>query len=429
MNDIKLVYRKEFDLYDDIFKISYSYSGIPHSDVVPNGLMVKEILKRLEEIWDDIPQYTKLIKEESDNNLSCLILASNSPHVTLPSIGKNALLSEKILIPHPMLYYLNLNGVQGPYYQPEAWAEEFMKSALYICSLRDWISDDIIRLIPTPSQWSKNVENRKDNTLKKEYQEKALKNFKPELYEKDFIIESLTDMDDKMREFILNKMKKENFKNYCEIINRLNEVPSYPEWLNIKTANTKQIFIMGVMLNPVEVKYLINNWNIYVNPLGIIEKNRLINDMKTNYNVVNKYINDVNINFPKNLPLNYIYDCRKSGMLYDFRKYMLEQYEKVRNINTEEDIQNVQKLFSETIDNELQKLDADLKGISKDLGKGIFDTAINNAGPLYELTKGNISISSLFSLVGSAANNIVPKIHKYRKSKKNPLIILYNIKN
>ncbi len=431
MENITSVYLKEFDLYDDIFKIKYKDDDMPYSNIKPSGNMVAEILVRLEEIWNDIPTYVANIRQESDITLSCLMLAPKLPHITIPAINRNALFSEKIILPHPMLYYLKLRGPYGPYNMPDSWAEEFMKSTLYICSLRNWISDDIIRLIPSPSQWSNNVNQRvnsfqSEGYLNKEKYEKYNDIIKEN--EDEFTIDLLNTMDDKLKQFVLEEIKKENLQKYKRIKDELEQQPKYPDWFNVNSNTSSSIFHTGVMLHPIEVKYLISNWNIYIDPLSSISKISLIDNIQTKYNAVNNYLKDVDIAFLKNAPLNYIYDCRKSGLLSDFRKYMLEQYENIRNINDLESFEKVQDIFNKTIDDHVDKLNNEIRTFYSDMLKSVVDIGSNNLGTMYDLERGTISISSIINIAGKLAYKLVPRVRSFTKAKKNPLIVLHKIK-
>ena len=432
MIDIKSIYKKEFDLYDDVFNISYGNDGMPRSRVVPTEGMVKEILKRLTEIWDDVSGYNEILRKESFDKLSCLLLASKAPHVTMPAISRNALFSERILLPHPMLYLQTLQGEQGPFYMPDVWAEEFMKSALYICSLRDWIADDFIRLIPPPCLYSNNVKQRVNSTIitashKKTGLEQHVKNLSNNT---QVIVELLTEMDNDMRQFLLNKMRNEDKKKYDEVVVELEKEPEYPEWLKINARKNSrgEIWHTGVGLHNIEIKYLANNWNLYLNPLSMIQKSVLIEELNTKHNVVSNFVESIDIQFPKNAPLKYIYHCRKSGLLSNFRNYLLKQYEQIRDIDSEEQANLIQENFNNTINSQVEALNIELKDFNRELIKDIIDVGASNIGLGFDLATNNFSVSSIMNLAGGALSRSVPKIKRYKELKKNPLIVLHNMR-
>lgn len=430
--DIKSLYIKEFDFYDDIFKINYNDNSMPYSNVVPDGKIVKEIMKQLPKIWDNIQSYTQKLKTECDSNLTSLIIGANAPHKVLPAISRTALFTKKIFIAHPMLFYLTLEGSDGPQCQPEAWAETFMKAALYMCSLRDWVAEDYLRFIPLPSQYSENVKNRiKYSLINDKIDEKKMRDLFMD-NKLDSTVEIITEMDDSLRKFFLEKLRKEDKNFYNQIIEALKDEPEYPKWMNIPINKESHgsIFHTGVNLHPVEVKYLAKNWNVYITPLTNFAKIRFDENIKTKYNAVNNFLYDIPIKFPNNVPINYIYKMKTEGLLSEFSDYLVEQYDEIRNLSSEDDFNAIQEKFNVTIKEQLEKMEYEINSKYKSLLKDILEVGINSIGGIgYGFSQGEISISSLINIVGGGLFKGVQGYRNIRKAKKNPLIVLHKISN
>lgn len=430
--DIKKLYKKEFELYDEVFEIDYRDDDIPYSKITPRGSMVTEVLKQLKDIWSDISQASKVLKDESESYLSCLLLTGPQPHRALPNISRSALFNERIFIPHPMLSYLDLLGEKGPFYKPDEWATQFLRTALYISSLRKWVTDDFLRLVPNPSKWSNNVKDRVSMTyLMSEDKKEKLINEMKEKYkfsykdEGEFFAEFLADSDSEIRQLILDKLKRENPKLYEIVMDSIKSQPIMPEWLEFNNINRVkgEIIHNGVVFHPIEVQYLINNWNIYITPTTKLMECRMLDNM-TEKNIINNFLYKFPVKFPNDIPNELMYSLRKSGLLENFRKYLLEQLENLSIASNEEDFAKLNDLYNNTIMEKYMELEEELETAKSGILKDILDVSLNNLGTFM---KGSIDVSIAMNFAGGLISKTVPRVKKHLKARKNPLIVLHKI--
>ena len=430
MDVLKAIYRREFELYEEIFAIRYREDGNPYTEVPPTGSMVVEVLKRLKDIWINVLPLVDGLKMESEGRLSCLLLAGGNPHRALPAISKTALFAERIFIPHPMLFMFELRGCDGPYFRPQDWAPQFMRTALFIISLRNWIADDFLRLIPCPCQWNENIKSRVKQTLSWTV-EKAMESYgahMSELNSTDSFAEYLADIEPDLRNFMLKKLEREDPNHHKELLLALDKQPEYPDWLKIPISKESkgEIIHQGVFMHPLEVRYLLNNWNFYVTPIAKIEKVRLINNMNNN-NVINDFLLNLPVELPSDVSLEQMYQLRKSGLLNNFRGYLLTEYEKIRNSTNEEDLLKFQEMFSATLNSKLDELSQELELAKTGILKDVLDVGIRNIGTSYTFAQGSLSIATVLNVAGSIMAKAIPRIHRNRRAHKNPLIVLHKL--
>lgn len=431
MDTIKAIYRLEFDLYEDIFKIRYREDGNPYAEAPPTGGMVLEVLKRLKDIWVNVGPLVDDLKMESEDRLSCLLLAGGNPHRALPSISRTALFAERIFIPHPMLFMFELRGYDGPYFRPQEWAPQFMRTALFILSLRNWIADDFLRLLPCPCQWNENIKGRVKQTLSWTV-EKAMESHGAHMTEEnstESFAEYLADIEPDLKDFILKKMKREDPSHYKKLLLALDKQPEYPDWLQIPRSEESkgEILHQGIFMHPLEVRYLLNNWNVYVTPIAKIEKIRLINNISSK-NVINDFLINLPVEFPTDVSLEQMYQLRKSGLLNNFRDYLLTEYDKIRNSINEEDLLKSQEMFSDTLNSQLDELSQELELAKTGILKDLLEVGIQNIGTSYALCQGSLTIATALNAAGGLINRAIPRFQRNRRAHKNPLIVLHEIK-
>lgn len=434
MSIVKETILKEIDFLQTEFGITFNDHGMPVIRSVIKPSVVLETIRFIRSIWLD--RATIISAERAiiaNGNPTALVWDGPQPLRTLNVIPRIALYNERILIIDPIVYYSFTDGENSPIRRPNAWTEQFGKYALYLNSLRDWIADDYILLIPPPAIWNPNLHNRYNQLLDKKNTDPRIREKVSrvvDLYEEDVTLELLLDRQPDEREFMLQWIKNDKPDLFEQIVDKAKALPDQPDWFKIPfdPVNRNQLQIDGSSLSPLETEFLLNNWNLYLStsrPAYFIEES-LLQRRKREFSI-DRCLRQIPMEFPNRIPLQLIYEFRKNGRLEGFRSYLMERFNELAFSGSEGPYGLIDEV-TQGILSELKKYKDewdDIKGFTlREMGK----YALNNSVEGTEFVMGHMElVFFIMKLAVSASGPVLKGGRKLRKLKRHPLYVLHRV--
>lgn len=313
----------------------------------------------------------------NDRKLNALYWGDLSPKGSLKFVSRASVYVDTVLVEDPILRSFHLPSGFSANTIYQALSEEIHR----MDELKDWINDEMVIVHSPDLEWN-------DNSIWS-------------ICEGDPICEDIEGLDDNdPRKAALGSARDDLIQTTLDNCNQLNAVSytdSFSSWKSMRNV-----------ISDDEEKY-----------------RQFLKD--TFYF---KAIEEVPLKFLDNVPLKIARDIRKKGYMEDLRAYFRDRFYELRKATDFEDYKEILSDCGDDIENEITQHEKEWKQIKRTISYKIPLYSVIALGSFSAISTFDPGSLSVFAggLAGSVAIDSIHELDKYRNTKRNPIHMLFQIK-
>jgi hypothetical protein len=364
----------------------------------------------------------KILPQPNSKILRALYIGSPSANSFLNNLVRHSLYVDQILITDPFQSIVMLDHPQNVRDDPSIWIEVVVNKAIAVCAISEWIESDIVRVMPNPFYYHRDVLFQSADEWKArglqispEHSDEIIEEFLVELLlseeesDWDGLLDSVEAMDRPMTDSDREHFKSRAQEHERQFPVRYRLSRQMMEKIEYKQGFSSKMISQGggtpVHLAP-EIANLTGsfmlfekrrNYELLVRNFGRPESDR--------FHEIALAFQDLDFPFLHNVPIDVALQAHREGHLSRFRNYLRETWGSAVTDESAEYDEGSSRAFSDRLSTEYASLQNDWDSIRKDfklgaISRGIWSGAsVVVAGTLHWAIGGAGVVGSLAAAV------------------------------
>jgi hypothetical protein len=136
---------EEIRSFREIFRVELTETDLRISDDIADSDVLL-FVERVRNLWNSKADLRSLMPKKEDLRLRALYFASPDMFSTVNLLARYSLYCDQIIVIDPFSVFreMNRNSRHSPFAEPQAWVRQIVRDGVYLCSIEDWIRNDLV---------------------------------------------------------------------------------------------------------------------------------------------------------------------------------------------------------------------------------------------------------------------------------------------
>jgi hypothetical protein len=451
---IKSIVLEEISSFKETFGIELKEDRLKVSGHITDSDVVF-FVERVRNLWGSKPDLTALMPDGGDLRFRALYFGNPDILDTINLLARYSLYCDQIVVIDPLSVFhrMRRNFAHSPFAEPQAWIRQIIRDGVYLCSLEEWIKNDLVfaTAFPlsdhdplrqrhvqdmksrlqhvSPERWNEIVHDTVEAQFYSRFTPAELAAMEPS--EADMaLLKSVEDdkwwarhsphMRKITRENAVDTLKsmRRRKEDIGRTIARLRQDPRRWEW-TLKREFESRMDVFGSGMNLADAEWLAGVtgshlvtdrravWNEILSDELPEDQERTASDkMKLTLSALGEAFQKLEFYFLNDVPLDFVLQMRRENRLTRFRTYLRDFWNSIRRNDLEEGQRlAVIQEFRDSLDTQYQQFKSEFAEIRKSVLGRIAIAGASGAGAILtgQLALWLFSLGSLASALPEEA--------------------------
>jgi hypothetical protein len=438
---VKNIVLEEIRSFKEIFGVTLTDTEVKVSPTITDSDVLL-FVERVKNLWESKPDLLPHMPNKNDLKYRALYFGSPDMFTTVNLLTRYALYCDQIIITDPFGIFRGMNrkAEHTPFREPQAWVRQIVRNGVYLSSIEEWISNDLVFATAFPldfydpvrqqhiqmmrtkldgmseEKWDEIVDDTIEAQFLSQFTPDELEAMKPKRTDMKLICGLLDDDEwNRARPYMrgitkekvvetLESMKERNTQ-IDRALAQLQSEPRRYQWaLNRQFEPRMDVFGSGMNLldarwfAELTGSHLVTDRRVIWNEIlagETEEKEPQSEKVRQSLSALAEAFQKLEFYFLNDVPLDFALQIRKENRLVGFRTYLKDFWNKIRREDqTEEERLLVIQEFRDNLDTQYQQFKKEFDELRKNVVAKIGIAGASGAGAVLS---GQIGLG-LFSL-------------------------------
>lgn len=142
---VKGIVLEEIRSFKEIFGVKLTDAEVKLNERITDSDVLL-FVQRVMNLWNSIPNLKTQMPKKDDLKFRALYFGNPDMFNTVNLLTRYSLYCDQIIVIDPFALFREMNpkAKETPFAEPQAWVRQIVRDGVYLCSIEDWIRNDLV---------------------------------------------------------------------------------------------------------------------------------------------------------------------------------------------------------------------------------------------------------------------------------------------